>query len=100
MDLAIATAATHALGTLAAVPMPLVDDFLGNYNVAQALLLAFVLGALGTIPLGSRKILALHVTVFGLVFALTPIQLSAVEFRFFGVALLVVGPVLYTSAAR
>jgi hypothetical protein len=67
------------------------------------LALAFVLGALATIPLQSLRVLALHVLGFGLVFALTPAAVlgSTPEvFRMLGVALVVLGPVLFVSSAR
>ncbi|USZ67541.1 hypothetical protein NGM10_12485 [Halorussus salilacus] len=80
------------------VPMPLIDDFLTQYNVGQALLLVFVLSVLGAIPLGSRKVLSLNAITFGLIFLLTPISLAPIHYKFLGIALLVVAPLLYTTA--
>jgi len=82
------------------VPLPLIDDFLINYNVGQALLLLFVLSVLAAIPLGSRKVLSLNAITFGLIFVLTPTSLAPVHFKFLGIALLVVAPLLYTTASR
>lgn len=82
------------------VPLQLVDDFLLNYNAGQALLLLFVLSVLATIPLGSRKVLSLNAIVFGLVFVLTPVSLASVSYRFLGLALLIVAPLLYATASR
>jgi NADH:ubiquinone oxidoreductase subunit H len=82
------------------VPLPLIDDFLINYNVGQALLLLFVLSVLAAIPLGSRKVLSLNAITFGLIFVLTPASLAPVHFKFLGIALLVVAPLLYTTASR
>lgn len=79
----------------ALVPLPLVDDILRQYNVGQALLAAFVLAILGSIPLGSRKLLSLNLVVFGLVFLVTPVSLAPIEYKFLGLALLVASPVLY-----
>ena len=82
------------------VPLPLIDDFLINYNVGQALLLLFVLSVLAAIPLGSRKVLSLNAIVFGLLFVLTPSNLAPLQYKFLGIALLVVAPLLYTTASR
>ena len=81
-------------------PLPLIDDFLINYNVGQALLLLFVLSVLAVIPLGSRKMLSLNGIVFGLIFILTPVSLAPLQYKFLGIALLVVAPLLYVTANR
>ena len=80
------------------VPLDLVDNILLDYHVGHALLGGFVLVVLGTIPLGSRRILSLIVVTFGLIFALTPASLIPLAYKLFGVLLLVLGPVLYTTA--
>ena len=82
------------------VPLPLIDDFLINYNVGQALLLLFVLSVLGAIPLGSRKVLSLNAIVFGLIFVVTPASLAPLHYKFLGIALLVAAPLLYTTASH
>ena len=82
------------------VPLPLIDDFLIDYNVGQALLLLFVLSVLGAIPLGSRKVLSLNAMAFGLIFVLTPASLAPLHYKFLGIALLVAAPLLYTTANR
>lgn len=82
------------------VPLPLIDDFLIDYNVGQALLLLFVLSVLGAIPLGSRKLLSLNGIAFGLIFVLTPASLAPLHYKFLGIALLVAAPLLYTTANR
>jgi hypothetical protein len=84
----------------APVPLPLVDDLLLPYNVGQALILLFVLSVLGLLPLGSRKALALSVLTFGFIFALTPASAAPVHFRFLGLGLLVVAPMLYVTASE
>jgi hypothetical protein len=93
-------------------PLQLVDSFLLNYNVGDAMLVVFVLGFLATLPMKSWKVTTLHVIVFGLVFLLLPGSMLAVEssgshllgsalqYKLLGLGLLVVGPVLYTSARR
>ncbi|TQR22492.1 hypothetical protein C9J85_16175 [Haloferax sp. wsp5] len=54
-------------------PLQLVDTFLLDYNIGQALLLVFVLSTVGTLPLKSRHILGINATLFGLIFLLTPV---------------------------
>jgi hypothetical protein len=81
-------------------PLPLIDDFLIDYNVGQALLLLFVLSVLAAVPLGSRKVLSLNGIVFGLIFVLTPASLAPLHYKFLGIALLVVAPLLYATANR
>lgn len=83
---------------MALVPLPLVDDILLQFNVGQVLLLVFVLVVLGSLPLRSRKVLSLNVLAFGLVFLLTPSSLAPLPYKFLGIALLVVGPMLYVTA--
>jgi hypothetical protein len=80
------------------LPLQLLDSFLLNYNVGQALLLLFILATLGALPLKSLKIVALNVTVFGLVFLLTPASLMPTHYLFLGISLLVVGPMLFVTA--
>jgi hypothetical protein len=82
------------------VPLPLIDDFLIDYNVGQALLAVFVLSVLAVIPLKSRKVLSINVIAFGLIFLLTPASLAPLEFKFLGIALVVVGPMLHITARR
>jgi hypothetical protein len=79
------------------VPLPLIDDILRQYNVGQALLAAFVLAVLGSIPLGSRKLLSLNLILFGFIFLVTPASLAPIEFKFLGLALLVASPVLFVA---
>jgi hypothetical protein len=95
-----------------ALPLQVVDSFLLNYNVGDALVLVFALGLLATLPMRSRKVTTLHVILFGLVFILTPSGAlavkssgnhflgSALQYKLLGLGLLVVGPVLYTSGGR
>jgi len=80
------------------LPLQIVDTFLLNYNVGQALLLVFGLSTVGILPLGSRRLLGVNTIAFGLVFALTPQSIVPIHYLFLGIALLVVGPLLYTTA--
>lgn len=83
-----------------AVPLQVIDNFLIQYNVGQALLALFILTTLGALPLKSMKIVGLNAIVFGLIFLLTPQSLEPVTFKFLGIALLFVGPLLVVSARK
>jgi hypothetical protein len=82
------------------LPLQIIDSFLLNYNVGQALLLVFVLATVGVLPLRSRRLVAANAMVFGLVFILTPQSLAPIHYLFLGIVLLVVGPVLWVTAER
>lgn len=83
-----------------AVPLQLIDQFLINYNVGQALLVVFVLSILAVLPLKSQRLVALVVVVFGLIFLITPSSLQPTAFLFLGLGLILVGPMLYITASR
>lgn len=82
------------------IPLQALDNFLLDYHIGHALFLLFVLAILGTLPLRSQKVLSLNVIVFGLIFAITPSSQAPIQFRYFGIVLLVLGPVLYATARR
>lgn len=82
------------------LPLQLIDSFLLDYNVGQALLLVFLLATVGAVPLKSQKIIALNAIVFGVIFLLTPQALVPPHYIYLGIALLVVGPMLLTTANR
>jgi len=77
------------------IPLQVIDDFLLQYSVGQVLLFVFAVGLLATLPLRSRTVVGLHVTVFGLLFLVTPLSLlTDVTYQLVGVALLFVGPMI------
>jgi len=93
------------------LPLQILDSFLLNYNIGDAFVVIFVLGLLATLPLGSRKLVTLHVIAFGLLFLLTPSSAMSVDgsthllggpfqYKMLGLGLLLVGPVLYVTADR
>lgn len=82
------------------VPLQLIDTFLLDYNVGQALLLVFVLSVLGVLPLKSMRTLSLVTITFGAIFVLTPSSVAPIHYKFLGIALLALGPLLYTTARR
>ncbi|WP_440988788.1 hypothetical protein [Haloarchaeobius baliensis] len=80
--------------------LQVIDNFLLNYNVGQALLFVFVLSVLGTLPLKSLKTVGFVVVTFGAIFVVTPSSLAPVQYRFLGLGLLIVGPMLVIMAKR
>ena len=82
------------------IPLQVIDNFLIQYNVGQAILLLFVLTTLAALPLGSRKVIGLNTVAFGLLFLLTPDSMEPIEFKFLGIALIFVGPLLLVTARR
>lgn len=83
-----------------AAPLQVIDNFLLNYNVGQAILLLFILSTLAALPLKSMKILGLNTVIFGFIFLLTPQSLEPMHFKFLGIALIFVGPMLLISSRR
>lgn len=81
-----------------ALPLQVIDNFLIQYNVGQALLVVFVLATIGVLVQGSQKILGIHWITFGLVFLLTPSSMEPIQYKFLGLALLFLGPMLYVTA--
>lgn len=79
------------------LPLQVIDSFLLDYNVGQAILLGFVLTTVATLLL-SRKVLALNTILFGVIFMLTPQNLVPVHYLFLGIALVVIGPLLFVTA--
>jgi hypothetical protein len=79
-----------------APPLQVIDNFLLQYHVGQVLVLVFVLGLLGTIPLRSKKITGMHVAIFGLVFVMTPLSLlgSDLIYKIAGIGLIFIGPMI------
>lgn len=82
------------------LPLQVIDSFLLDYNVGQALLLGFILTMLAALPLKSQKILGINTMLFGVIFMLTPLGIAAPHYLFLGIALLVVGPLIYVTARR
>lgn len=84
------------------VPMQVVDNLILPYHLGHAALLLFVLTVPAGIVKGSRKLLALILITFGGLFLAVPsIESQAgVVYGILGIVLMVVGPVVYTTAER
>lgn len=87
--------------------LQLLDDLLLPITLGHVLLALFVVSIVGVLPLGSRKVLSANTIIFGLLFLLTPADLMTTTttldvfpYRFLGIALLVIAPILYTTADR
>ncbi|RRJ31003.1 hypothetical protein [Halocatena pleomorpha] len=79
-----------------ALPLQAIDDFLLQYNIGHVLVLMFVLGLLGTLPLRSKTITGLHLGAFGLLFLITPLSLlgGQVVLKLVGIGLIFLGPMV------
>ncbi|MFC7202479.1 hypothetical protein ACFQJC_03060 [Haloferax namakaokahaiae] len=82
------------------LPLQLIDSFLLNYNIGQALLFVFILSTVGALPLKSQRIIGINTIVFGLIFLLTPVAIAKPHYLFLGIVLLIAGPLLYVTARR
>jgi hypothetical protein len=82
------------------VPLQLIDTFLLQYNVGQALLLGYVLVMAGSLPFKSVRVLALNTLVFGVLFLAGPSSAVPFVYKILGIGMLVVAPLLYTIASR
>lgn len=81
--------------------LQIIDNFLLQYNVGQALFLVFILSALAAVPLRSRKVHSIQFISFGLIYMLTPQSLLVKpHWKFVGIVLLVLGPVVYMTAKK
>ncbi len=84
-----------------ALPLQVIDNFLLQYNVGQVLLAIFVLSALAALPLKSQRVYAMQFLGFGLLFLLTPqSMLAKPHWKFLGIALLVLAPMVYMTAKK
>lgn len=80
------------------LPLQLIDSFLLDYHLGHILLVVFVLATVGTLPLKDQRIVGLNVIAFGLIFAIAPFGTMSAPFILMGIALLVIGPMIYVTA--
>ncbi|MFB6179478.1 MAG: hypothetical protein ABEI77_07130 [Halorientalis sp.] len=84
-----------------ALPLQVIDNFLLKYNIGQAIFLIFILAFLAALPLKSRKVHGIQLISFGLLYMLTPQSLLAKShWKFLGIALLILGPMVYITARK
>ena len=81
------------------VPLQTIDNILLEIHLGHLLLGGLVLAILGSLPLKSMKILGLNVILFGTIFLLAPVSMTGddIMYRLIGVALIVIGPMLYVA---
>ncbi|RNJ25707.1 hypothetical protein [Halosegnis longus] len=83
-----------------AASLQIVDNFLLQYNAGQILLALFIASTLGLAPLKSVKAVGINIIVFGFIFLVTPSSLAPIQFRFLGIALLFVGPIVVVASRK
>lgn len=83
-------------------PLQLFDELILPYHIGHVAVVLLVLTVPAGLVKGSRKLLGLIFIAFGGLFLAVPsIESEAgILFGVVGIALMVVGPVLYTTAAR
>jgi len=83
-------------------PLQLIDDLLLPYHVGHAALLLLILTVPAGLVKGSRKLVGLILITFGGLFLAVPsIDSDAgVLFGVLGIALMLVGPIMFTTADR
>ncbi len=75
-----------------------IDTFLLDYHLGHVLLLAFVASLLGVLPLKSQKVIAAVIVSFGLIFSMSPFTTMPATYILLGIGLVIVGPLLWTTA--
>lgn len=78
------------------LPLQALDNFLLQYHIGHVLVLVFVLGFLGTLPLRSKTVTGLHIISFGLLFMIVPLTLMGndVIYKLVGIGLVFIGPMI------
>ena len=84
------------------IALQIIDNFLLQYNVGQALLFLFIIAVLASVfVLRSRRVLAIQFVAFGVLYMLTPQSLLVASYwKFIGIGLVVLGPTVYMTAPR
>jgi hypothetical protein len=89
------------------IPLQFINSFLIKLNVGDVILVGFVLGVFAT-WIKSQKLMAIHTITFSALLLLTPSSLfepaelsllsSILQYKFVGLTLLIIAPVLFTTA--
>lgn len=81
------------------LPLQLLDDFLMDYHIGHVLVLVFVLAVVGGFAVNrSTKVLGIQLALFGAIFMLTPSTEMPASYLFFGLLLVLVGPIIVVAA--
>ena len=78
-------------------PLQVFDKLVSQVGVGQLIFATFALTTVAMLPLRSRRLLAANTVVFGLVLTMTPTSVAAQRYRFVGLGLLLVGPMLLAT---
>jgi hypothetical protein len=91
-------------------PLQVIDGFLLNYTIGDVLLLGFVLGAVGILPMRSLRMLGVHTVGIGVTLLILPASMmepnagsllaSSFAYKMVGIVLLALAPVLYAVGRR
>lgn len=91
-------------------PLQVIDSFIISYNVGDVLLIVTVLGGIGLLLRRSNKLFGLHLLTFGLLLMILPGNMlepaarsflgSVPGYKFVGLALVVVAPVIFAVGRR
>lgn len=80
------------------LPLQLLDDFLMDYHIGHVLVLVFVLAVVGGYAVNrSKKVLGIQLALFGAIFMLTPSTEMPPGYLFFGLLLVLVGPIIVVA---
>lgn len=82
------------------LPLQVIDKFLLQYNLGQVLVFVYVLATLAALTQRSMKIVALQTVAFGLIFMLVPSINAPSFYRYIGIGLLMISPMLFVTANR
>jgi hypothetical protein len=82
------------------LPLQALDSFLLQYNLGQVLLVVFALAMLAALTQRSGKIIALQTMTFGVLFTLVPSINGPSHYLYLGMGLLLVSPLIFTTADR
>jgi len=86
---------------MSAFILQVVDKFLASYHVGHTVVLLFVLALPAGVIMKSAKLTALTLITFGGLFVVVPsLGEAGAVYSFFGLALLVSGPMAYTVSSR
>jgi hypothetical protein len=91
-------------------PLQIIDSFLLNYTIGDVLLLGFIVGAVGILPTRSLRMLGAHTLGIGVTLLLVPASMmepnagsvlaNSFQYKFVGIVLLSLAPVLYAVGRR
>jgi hypothetical protein len=93
-----------------ALVLQVFNDFIAAYNTGDVLVLVAVLAALLALAQRSNQLFSLHLLTFGLLFMILPGNMlepaasslfsSIAMYKFFGLALLALAPIIYTISRQ